>query len=372
MSKKDTQELMINGMKITLRDLQSVISGTKALIINKILYYSINRKFIVCNNEGNVYVRKSLREWSYELERWYENGKKKRVSKSCIGKALNELVNSKLLIKLDSNDSRIAAYKLCQEELQKRLKHLFFDVHFRSTFVGNYDESVPKVQRKYDESKTKVDDEIHGCQGLKANSGSGTYTNTYTYNKSYKSEEKEKHQNIVQKMFQIWEEEFPKSGEILNQKISCWMKAAFDKQFEADLSNWKNYLKTAKTSKFIISKPHLLKLKWLLNFETIANIRKKAYEVAEPELDFDDLQERQQRLTLELNEQIELLNEHKICKKQRKKILDKIGPFAYHSWFSKISMEFCDNEIKCLGSRLNLDRIAIHYNDLLRLDADVG
>ncbi|MDR0553014.1 MAG: hypothetical protein LBG13_02885, partial [Holosporales bacterium] len=190
-----------------------------------------------------------------------------------------------------------------------------------------------------------------------------------------------KKSNIVQEMFRVWKSEFPGSEERLNLKISRWMKAAFDTKFQGNLQNWVDYLRLAKTSRFITENPHLLCLKWLLSFNAIEGIcKRRAYGVAAaeppPGAEGTESKAQTQATAQEIAEQIKNLDECEICKAQRLKILDRIGPCAYLSWFGKVSMKVVDIEIKCFdggdgaASQFVLDRIAIHYRDLLRLDSE--
>jgi hypothetical protein len=433
-------ETTIDGKKITLKDLQSVMSGAKALIINRILYYSITKKFIVCNDSGDLYIRKSLREWSSDLERWYENGNKRCVSKSCVSKVFGDLLKDGVLIKLDANDSRVAAYKVSVEELKNRLKHLFFDVHFRSTLVGNSEhfdrkiatnleqkcnESTMKVGRKCNESTTKVDIKTQATQGVEPLFGPGTYTytSTYTNNKSHKSEEFGLRENfstkrefrddksdksifeksnfiknnkknselfqqsdiqntindvqnvgiickkesncskqkctIVQDMFEIWQEEFPLLEEQLNLEKSSWLKSAYDSVFNKDLQEFRTYLRRVKTSKFITEKPHLLNIKWLLDFGHIAEIRAGNYSTCAPDNPSTELN----NLKNDCLEMIELKRAPRICMEIRKRMLEKLGPHLYTQWFGSLHIEINDDsgEFDCMDYYFNRNSNAAKY-----------
>jgi hypothetical protein len=77
-------------------------------------------------------------------------------------------------------------------------------------------------------------------------------------------------------------------------------------------------------------------------------------------------------ISSEIVQQIEELDEPEICKKQRQKILSKIGPFAYKAWFINVSMEL-DKEskkFKCHGSRFVVDCVSTRYRDLLELESE--
>jgi hypothetical protein len=152
--------------------------------------------------------------------------------------------------------------------------------------------------------------------------------------------------------------------------VLSWLKAAYDTSFGGDLRAWRNYLRKAKTSKFIAGRPHLLCLKWLLSFETIGNINRGAYDVAEPEPDVTEVATQQNALNAELMRQIDELDEPDVCKKRRLKILGKIGSFAYKAWFTNVSMELDDKKFRCNGSRFVVDCIKTRYSNLLELESE--
>ena len=129
MTNKKDFNIVIEGIQITARDLQSVMPGVQSLIVEKILHYSKMRKFIVCDENGNVYVRKSLPEWTSELEFLYLDGRRKTLTKSYICKAFRALVDNGVLEKLGSSLNRINSYRICMDVLKKRLKHLYGDIN---------------------------------------------------------------------------------------------------------------------------------------------------------------------------------------------------------------------------------------------------
>lgn len=122
MKRKETLEIVVDGKKITLRDLVAVIPPTQALIVIKLLYYTFARKFIVCDDDGNIYVRKSLTEWVNELVLCYETtGRKKKVSKSCACTSFGTLVKNGIIRKRVATGSRIVSYMIIVNEVKKCL-----------------------------------------------------------------------------------------------------------------------------------------------------------------------------------------------------------------------------------------------------------
>ena len=389
---KGKQKIILLNKEISLRDLQTTLNKSKALIVSKILYYTANKKYISLDSCGNVYVRKSLKEWSQDLQVWFENDKKRNLSTSAISAIFKVLIDEGLITYI--NDvSRIRSYKVLEHNLAERVKQkVGIDFGLQNqTFLENIDEQnyYQTCEDTYqDNVKNQVESGSHlnetgtylnetgsrinesgtylnesgshlnetgshlnetgshlnetgshlnesgshlnetgthlnesgshlnesgqelniktvAGKGLEVVLCSGTYTDTYTntctdtdtiYNKSYKSEnscESEKITNknqrsesnlhrqkstVVQDMFCIWKQEFPQQKEVLSLEKAQWLKSAYDRVFEEDFEEFRRYLKQVKNSEFLASKGHLLTLKWLLNFEHIADIRSGKYD----------------------------------------------------------------------------------------------
>jgi hypothetical protein len=400
-------EIILRGQKITLRDLQSVMPNSYALIINKLLYYVTKRKFVIYPGGSNMpFVRRSLQEWSNDLELWFDNGNKRKMSKTRICQIFKKLVQDGI-VKYVNYNSRIRAYAVCENNLIHKISEII-GLKFQKGKEWPED-SIDESEHKFNENATfqhekaiiqhekamKVNDKPQENQGLSGNFGTGTYTytDTGTYNKSHKSEEKNFSKNesqmvgailhdssdpdvahtstTVQDMFRVWQEEFPDSAERLNGRSASRLKAAYDSSFNEDLMAWRNYLRKVKTSEFIMDRPHLLCLKWLLSFDVIGNIGRGAYDVREPEPDMTEVAAQQNAMKGELRQQIETLEEAEICKRQRLKILSEIGPSAYRAWFVNVSMELDEEQkFRFHGSRFVVDCINTRYRDLLELDAE--
>jgi hypothetical protein len=260
------------------------------------------------------FVRRPIREWANDLEIWDSDGKKRKMSKSTVDVVFKKLIQDGLVTYLN-DDTRVRAYAVLERNLSNRISArtgLRFQElkELPEDYLGDesWTESGQDLDKRWTEPGQEVDIKPQGNQGFQGSFGTGTYTDTgtYTYNKSHKSEErnfiKNEPQRIgailhgsadpdavhnsttVQDMFKIWQEEFPDSDERLNTRSASWLKAAYDSSFNEDLRAWRNYLRKAKTSEFIMDRPHLLCLKWLLSFETIGNIGRGAYDVSEPEV----------------------------------------------------------------------------------------
>ena len=135
------QKIILLNTEISLRDLQTTLNKSKALIVSKILYYTANKKYISLDSCGNVYVRKSLKEWSQDLEVWFENDKKRKLSTSAISAIFKALIDEGLITYI--NDvSRIRSYKVLEHNLAERVRQkVGIDFGLQNyTFLDNIDE----------------------------------------------------------------------------------------------------------------------------------------------------------------------------------------------------------------------------------------
>jgi hypothetical protein len=426
----NSKTITLNGREVTLRNLQSIMPNSKALIISRLLYCLSSSKFVVYD-DGIPYIRKSPNEWVRELEIWFGNGNRKQMSRSTVYKAFRELVEDGL-VSCMVDRSRTRMYSVNVNSIDNMLKdkigidsdcsplerlertgqgsnenrnspkdHL--DSSQERTGQGSIESRNPpkdqlgnsqesngqgsnenhdtlikemhakctkntlKVDTKCTQNRHKIHKETQETQGVHGHSEIPTYTDTDTSTHTHDlSVENEKNLHIVREMFEVWKDEFPDSNEKLNIFTASLLNTAF-RIIGKNLSSFRLYLKIVKTSEFIMKRPHLLKMKWLLKFETMDNVGRGGYEVckqpptqgpsSEPSSENED-------------EEIGEIDEDDVCRKLRLRILRKIGRGCYRSWFSKVSMESIDTgngsyEIKYTGPRFNVDRITTHYREFL-------
>jgi hypothetical protein len=93
-------------------------------------------------------------------------------------------------------------------------------------------------------------------------------------------------------------------------------------------------LRRVKTSKFIVEKPHLLNMKWLLEFDKIDDIQSGLYGALNPDnpgYEYRDLQR-------DCIEKIKAKRELWACEVVRKHLLEKLGVYLYEAWFGRLFM----------------------------------
>jgi hypothetical protein len=379
-------KITLSGQEINLKHLEGIMPKTQALVLSRLMYYLQNDKFIKIS-EGTEYVQKSLLDWTRDLEIRFQNGKRRKLSKSSISHSFTSLIKAGFVV------CKYHAKIRCFGINATKILHII-----RANFAY-------KPRTNHVTFAPYLRDKTLDSQGLEGNFGPSTYTytNTYTNNKSYKSDKSdergdyfsknikknfgndrtntqpvsigdvikklpqagmntEQKSTIVQDMFEIWQEELPLLGEKLNREKSTWLKAAFETVFKHDLEEFRWYLKRVKTSKFIVEKPHLLNMKWLLNFETVENIQNGHYETCNPKDPSDELLDFECGLFADIGQ----ISESERCKKTRRRILTNLGSYLYMSWFMMLS--FCETDtgkLQCFDGDFVSEKANNYANSVL-------
>ena len=282
-----------------------------------------------------------------------------------------------------------------------------------------WDNNRENLGIKWEQSRNKIEDEHVEKSGIDGIFASDTYTNTSTYtnNKSYKSKDSDLREKItikkqkmnsnlqsnlqqnetenlfqynksdksnksiseedkfiknskkgsgcsdqkstiVQDMFAIWQDEFPLLEELLNLEKSRWLKSSYDSVFSKDLEEFRLYLRRVKTSKFIVEKPHLLNMKWLLDFDQISEIRAGNYTTCDPDNPSLELR----NFTTDWQWRIEAKRGSWISECVRMRILQKLGPHLYALWFGSLHMDTNNSgELECMDFYSNHKPNATNY-----------
>jgi chromosomal replication initiation ATPase DnaA len=137
---------------------------------------------------------------------------------------------------------------------------------------------------------------------------------------------------IVQDMLKIWNEEFPKAKITLSKQLARFLVAVFKTKFSSCLKEWKKYLKTLKTSAYIMSEKFKLSIWWVIKFVTVDRIKK-----GELGVNPDKITCEKEELTEKLNLHILSIDETEPCKKLRYKIIEKLSLQVYLSWFIHVN-----------------------------------
>jgi hypothetical protein len=146
--------------------------------------------------------------------------------------------------------------------------------------------------------------------------------------------------NILQEMVLIWNqivEEGQKTVELTSKRI-CFLKKAFETQFNSCLEKWKEFCRRIASSKFLmgeIKASFKASLDWVLKFEVMKRILEGDFGVGDRAVYL----ERNQGNTQEMERVIQDSSEPQDVKQFRLALLKRLGEAAYASWLKETQID---------------------------------
>jgi predicted transcriptional regulator len=313
---------------VSIKKINKYLCKTEGLFLNRLYFWSSHRKSYGIEKDGRVWIYNTLDNWSDQIG----------VSKSSIRRAIKSLKDKKII---DSN----------YLSANKRNRTLYYSINFdgindfllsikssscvqKNNISNRINEHLDEHMYIEDNSKQIIN------KSYKSEKDSYTKTHDTKVNSTEFNETKYEKPTIIQDMLKIWNEEFSNSNIQLTKSLARFLVAAFKTKFKSCLKEWKKYLKTLKTSTFIMSEKFKLSVWWVIKFITIDRIR--AGELgAKPESVVTELED----LTEKAKDHIKLVKESEKCKDFRKKIMKIMKPSIYVSWFTKVDFEEINGRI---------------------------
>jgi len=162
---------------------------------------------------------------------------------------------------------------------------------------------------------------------------------------------------IVQNMLHIWQEEFYNLPVILSKRLARFIVAAFKIKFDSCLEKWQKYLKTLKTSAFIMSNKFKLNIWWVIKYTTIDQIREGWLGTDEKKIPVNTSEIHKETIS-----HIENVPESQKCKTFRTKIAKTLSPEIYISWFKSVKMyDFPEGIVIETPNNFITDSISTHF-----------
>lgn len=275
------------------------------LFLGQLIYWSNHKNSYGILKEGKVWIYNTMENWAKQL--------------GCSSKTIQRSV--KYLKEQGVIETSFMAKN-------RRDRTIFYSI--------NYEILAQKVN--YDEKNVRMNVQmIH-------------IYNKQKINKSDKSKNLEKKNTTVQDMSQIWNKIFPENKIKLTKELSRYLVAAFKLKFKESLENWKNYLKSLKNNRFVKFGKSIFEY---IKFHLIDEFLKESNIQTNHEQNYKDA----------INH-IENLNESKSCKDFRLKVMNKLSPEKYNSWFTKVDLFEEAGKIKMKvknGSAFVRDYILTHF-----------
>lgn len=319
--------------EFNIKKLNKYLCKTESLFLNRLFFWSSHRKSYGIEKEGRVWIYNTLDNWSHQIG----------VSKSSVRRAIKSLKEKEFI---DSN----------YLSNNRRNRTLYYSVNFEK--INQYLSQIVNVPCVYikdnntqkNVSPEHMDEHLYIMDNSKQHINKSYKSIKNDFKKSSEQIVQEKHLDckfgnktvsqkptIIQDMIRIWNEEFKGSKIELTKNLSRFLVAAFKTKFKSCLKDWKKYLKTLKTSVYLMSDKFKLSIWWVIKFITIDRIRAGELGVNAEKITLDN-----EELTERLNQHVERLEETDSCKKLRYEIIEKLSLPTYLSWFTHVS--FIENE----------------------------
>lgn len=351
--------------EFTIKKLNKYLCKTERLFLNRLYFWSSHRKNFGIEKDGRVWIYNTLDNWSDQIG----------VSKSSIRRAIKSLKEKGFV---DSNylainrRNRTLYYSINFEKIndylskinvvpyihikdlntQKNVSSEHMDEHLY--IIDNSKQIINKSYKSNKSIKNKIQKNSDqtalekSLLDLRESKNKASSVNVSDTDIKFKStiviedndiETPPQKPTIIQDMIRIWNEEFASSTIQLTKSLARFLVAAFKTKFNSCLKEWKRYLKTLKTSIYIMNEKFKLSIWWVIKFITIDRIR--AGELgAKPESVVDDPNDLAEKAKHHICE----VHESEKCKDFRKKIVTILNPSTYVSWFMKV--DFVENNGK--------------------------
>ncbi len=318
-----SKKVIFFGKNIMINELRNKVSKIEYSFLKQLHYWSSHRKQYGYYHEGRVWIYNTLENWAKQL----------KVSKTSIRRCIKSLEEKNLIekkyLQINKRD-RTLSYAINQDSLEKILEQNRRPLGSKKTATHV---SISSVGKEANEHINEHMDSIYiNNNKNKSSKSSARALKNFSSDENQNSNpETLKKTTIVQDMIQIWRAEFPDKTIILSKQIARYLVAAFKTKFDSSLEKWKTYLKTLKTSKFIMGDKFQLFFSWVIKFITIDRI--KAGELG---VKPDQVIHSRSDMDKKANHHIESVDESDKCKKFRRNILKILDAPTYISWFMDV------------------------------------
>ncbi|MDR3031388.1 MAG: hypothetical protein LBU35_03325 [Holosporales bacterium] len=355
---------VIENVSFFSKKAKPLLSENENLFLNRLIYWSEHKKNYGIRKEGRVWIYNTLDDWAKQLD----------VSKSSVRRAIFSL-KSKAIIDseyLSTNKrNRTLFYSVNIEKLkafsgsetrasctQKTVRRERMSEHMAERMYNNSNNTDINKSNK----SKKIEKEVF--EDLKESSPKPTEEAAATREDVQTPPERPK-PTIVQDMLKIWSEEFPSNKIVLTTRLARYLVAAFKMKFNSSLREWKKYLQLLKTSAYLMGEKFKLFLDWAINFTNVDKLKSGWLGTKEAEVSVDESE-----IAESAEQHVESVEETEKCKETRRKIIKKLSPAIYNSWFGKVDLTEEEGRVflKEPENRFLRDYIALNFLDKIGLE----
>lgn len=289
--------------KTTIQKVAQYRSKTEGMFLVQLHYWEAHTKGYGIIKKGKVWIYNTLEQWAEQL----------KVSKITIRRAISSLKSDGLI-----NSEYLSP--------NKRNRTLYYSIDYEKVFQFLHAQLA--INKRRFEPKNEhiiehmyIDNKIQDNKSNKSKMLNDNSVKNISISRT----------TPVQNMLKVWNEEFSQKHVILDKTLARFLVAAFKIKFDSCLEKWRTYLKTIKTSAFLMSEKFKLSIRWVIKFLTIDRIRAGELGVDSSKIPVD-----RSKIYEKTVEHVENVQESQRCKSFRKKIAKMLSPEIYMAWFTKV------------------------------------
>jgi len=347
---------------ITQPKLSKVLGRTRGQIVSQINYWI--QKGCGKSHDGMIWIYNTEEEWGNQLS----------LSKRQIRNQMKTLSKMGIITikKLQARHYDQTNFVTINYDVLYAL----LDEHFppQSDQKGDVNLASPKRKKvpplytkktNKDINKTNKSEEFFDFEKKEKENRGGDHQNfEHIHNvKTLKQKEAQTQENptIIQDMLEIWNEVFPEKKSVLTKQLAQYFYAAYQKKFNQNLDEWRQYLKKIQSSTYLTGKNFNLSLHWVLKFLTIDRILNGELGVKTNIIETD-----QKDFKQKVDEHFRTLQEPEYIRQFRLNLLEKVGAAIYSNVFLNAIFERLDNTIVFKSTPFFENYVHQKYGHLLK------
>jgi hypothetical protein len=125
------------NQKLNQEHLKMLFTNGQGVILWRIVKHIKKNEYVILDDTGTKYVKKSFRDWTSDIEIPFANGSSRQISTSCLAEHLRKMVRNKIIFRFDTKKCKIASYGIRENELIDKLACAFPYLNFngKKTFA---------------------------------------------------------------------------------------------------------------------------------------------------------------------------------------------------------------------------------------------
>lgn len=102
-----------------------LFTNAQGVILWKMIKHIKKNDYVILDNTGAKYIKKSFRDWISDIEIPFSNGTTRCISTTCFAEHLRKLLRNNTIVRFESRKCKVAAYGIKEKELIGKLSNAF-------------------------------------------------------------------------------------------------------------------------------------------------------------------------------------------------------------------------------------------------------